>query len=31
MKDKVVWSRIKALDYIPEFSEISNALVVESL
>jgi dynein heavy chain len=31
MKSDVTWSQIKALTYIPEFNEIHNALVVESL
>lgn len=31
MKNPVTWSQIKALTYIPEFNEIHNALVVESL
>ena len=31
MKDPLNWSQIKALQYIPEFSEVCKALEVESL
>jgi len=31
MKDKLIWSQIKALEEIEEFKEISKALIAESL